>query len=69
MMEKKMVIALALVLFVISSNMEVIDSSAYDCDDACSTGCVNRDPRLESRCNLKCQIRCGPDLKAGEKLN
>ncbi|CAK9160438.1 unnamed protein product [Ilex paraguariensis] len=43
MMEKKMVIALALVLFVISSNMEVIDSSAYDCDDACSTGCVNRD--------------------------
>ncbi|KAK3012202.1 hypothetical protein RJ639_010897 [Escallonia herrerae] len=42
-MEKKIVVALALVLLVISSNTEGVKSQGISCDDSCTTGCVQRD--------------------------
>ncbi|KAM7478926.1 hypothetical protein LguiA_027139 [Lonicera macranthoides] len=62
MEKKKMVIVVAfLVLFSISSNMDVVESAVDpECYDGCSMGCVNPDQRLIARCDRKCQIRCGP---------
>ncbi|KAI3448292.1 hypothetical protein Pfo_004957 [Paulownia fortunei] len=56
-MEKKMVIVMSMVLLIISANMEGVKSDAFDCYDACSTGCVNPDTRLMLRCDRKCQIK------------
>ncbi|KAJ6869457.1 hypothetical protein NC651_034255 [Populus alba x Populus x berolinensis] len=45
----------------VASHFENVASDASDCDDACTTGCVQSNTRLLLRCNIKCGIRCGPD--------
>ncbi|KAG2705213.1 hypothetical protein I3843_05G038900 [Carya illinoinensis] len=60
MMMKKIVVAM-LVLCVFISHMDVVEPSAFDCYDACSTGCVQSNTRLMARCDRKCQIKCSPD--------
>ncbi|XP_010260946.1 PREDICTED: uncharacterized protein LOC104599900 isoform X2 [Nelumbo nucifera] len=57
-MEMKKVAAVLLVLFLVSSQMVSIEGDAFDCYDACSTGCVNRDVRTMLRCDRKCAIKC-----------
>ncbi|KAG6433027.1 hypothetical protein SASPL_104631 [Salvia splendens] len=61
-MEKKVAIVLSVILLIISANMVAVNSDASDCNDACTTACVNPDPRLTARCNTKCGIRCGPGI-------
>ncbi|KAL3635296.1 hypothetical protein CASFOL_019843 [Castilleja foliolosa] len=65
-MEKKMVIVLSIFLLIISANFDGVKSQgAGDCLDGCQTGCVNPDNgRLQRRCEIKCQIRCSPELEA-----
>ncbi|KAL5721180.1 hypothetical protein ACHQM5_013772 [Ranunculus cassubicifolius] len=56
------VFALLLIsLFLLSSQMETAQSQGIDCYDSCSTACVQPDTRLMTRCDRKCQIRCGPN--------
>lgn len=38
--KKKMIVAAALLLCLISSQIQTAEPSAADCYDACSTGCV-----------------------------
>ncbi|KAK7302474.1 hypothetical protein RJT34_13364 [Clitoria ternatea] len=64
----KMVVAGMMVLLVISSQMDSVESDASDCLDACSTACVQRDARLQARCDRKCTIRCGPDSTVKEDM-
>ncbi|KAL5854913.1 hypothetical protein ACOSQ4_004715 [Xanthoceras sorbifolium] len=47
--------------------MEIVDSSAADCNDACSTACVQPDSRLMQRCDRKCQIKCDPASQVQEE--
>ncbi|KAL1544394.1 hypothetical protein AAHA92_21252 [Salvia divinorum] len=67
-MEKKVAI-LSVIFLILSANMVAVNSDAADCNDACTTACVNQDPRLSARCNIKCGIRCSPGLQANEHLN
>ncbi|KAG6436339.1 hypothetical protein SASPL_101235 [Salvia splendens] len=60
MEKKKVATVLSVILLIISANMVAVNSDASDCNDACTTACVNPDPRLTARCNIKCGIRCGP---------
>ncbi|KAG8364094.1 hypothetical protein BUALT_Bualt19G0090900 [Buddleja alternifolia] len=62
MEKKKMVIVMTMIIFIITANMNGVKSDASDCYDGCSTACVNPDPRLTSRCDRKCQIRCSPGI-------
>ncbi|KAL7082429.1 hypothetical protein ACP275_14G098000 [Erythranthe tilingii] len=64
MEKKKMVILLAVVLLILSANIDGVKSDAFDCYDACSTACVNPNTRVMARCDRKCQIRCSPELEA-----
>ncbi|KAE9595095.1 hypothetical protein Lal_00041291 [Lupinus albus] len=66
---KKIGVAIIMLLFVICSQMETVNSDASDCLDACSTACVQRDTRLMQRCDRKCQIKCGPDSKVEEDMS
>ncbi|KAF8019983.1 hypothetical protein BT93_G0619 [Corymbia citriodora subsp. variegata] len=56
----------ALILTVVFSRTDVVESAAVACYDACSTGCVQPNARLTARCDRKCQIKCEPDLSAAE---
>ena len=40
---KKIVVSALVVLLISSSRMEIVESSAFDCYDACSTACVGRE--------------------------
>ncbi|XP_058087849.1 uncharacterized protein LOC131234877 [Magnolia sinica] len=53
-------VAVVLLLFFLASQMGRGEASAADCNDACSTACVQKDTRLMARCELKCQIKCEP---------
>ncbi|KAK2664039.1 hypothetical protein Ddye_002613 [Dipteronia dyeriana] len=55
---KKMMVAVTIVLLLMSSQMDTVHSDAFDCLDACQTGCVQPDTRLMQRCDRKCQIKC-----------
>ncbi|KAK9929514.1 hypothetical protein M0R45_026610 [Rubus argutus] len=70
MMKNMSVLVLVLVLCVMSSNMEQ-SFAQVDCYDACSTGCVSyfNNPRLMSRCDRKCQIKCGPEVAVIPPVN
>ncbi|GAA0150029.1 hypothetical protein LIER_09056 [Lithospermum erythrorhizon] len=67
-MEKKTLVGFALLFLAFFANFQSISSDAFDCYDACSTGCVNPDTRLMARCDRKCSIRCSADLKTSEQL-
>ncbi|KAL1336301.1 hypothetical protein HN51_030688 [Arachis hypogaea] len=68
MMKLKMKMgAVVMLLFIICSQMESVQSDAFDCLDACQTACVSPgDLRLQQRCERKCQIKCGPDSTVEE---
>uniref|UniRef100_A0A175YE87 Thionin-like protein n=1 Tax=Daucus carota subsp. sativus TaxID=79200 RepID=A0A175YE87_DAUCS len=67
-MEKKvMIAALFLAMFVLSSNIKLVESGPEDCIDACYTGCVfPNDGKALRECENKCDIRCGKGGKAAE---
>ncbi|PRQ20107.1 hypothetical protein RchiOBHm_Chr7g0224551 [Rosa chinensis] len=69
-MKKISVLVLVLVLCVMTSNVKQ-SLAQVDCYDACSTGCVSyiNNPRLMSRCDRKCQIKCGPDSQVEENFH
>ncbi|XP_059651116.1 SKP1-like protein 1A [Cornus florida] len=67
MAKKIMVIAVVQVL-ISSWSMEIAESSAFDCYEDCSTGCVQSDTRLVQHCDRKCQIECNPWLAFGPKF-
>ncbi|XP_039174100.1 uncharacterized protein LOC104452749 [Eucalyptus grandis] len=66
MKTKEMLLAVLILTAVFSRMDVVVEAGPEDCDDACSTACVQYEPnsRLVSRCNRKCAIRCGPDVAA-----
>ncbi|CAN1307171.1 hypothetical protein LINPERPRIM_LOCUS27003 [Linum perenne] len=59
---KKLMVAMMLISLVLScSNTEkpnLVDADAFDCFDACITGCVQQNTRLMRRCEGKCSIKC-----------
>ncbi|KAJ6970975.1 hypothetical protein NC653_035292 [Populus alba x Populus x berolinensis] len=59
-MMRKILVAV-LIVSMVASHFENVASDASDCDDACTTGCVQSNTRLMRRCDIKCGIRCGPD--------
>ncbi|KAL9451360.1 hypothetical protein AB3S75_013010 [Citrus x aurantiifolia] len=64
MMMKNIAVVLV-VIFVISAHhmVTVVESSAFDCLDACITGCAAQyinNGRLRQRCEGKCSIKCNP---------
>ncbi|KAK9278462.1 hypothetical protein L1049_028027 [Liquidambar formosana] len=59
----KKIAVIVLVLCVLSSHMECVEPSVFDCMDACSTGCVQSNTRLMQRCEGKCRIKCDPGRK------
>ncbi|KAL8540646.1 hypothetical protein ACS0TY_002043 [Phlomoides rotata] len=67
-MEKKLLIVLSMILLIVSANMETVNADAFDCFDSCIKGCVNPDPRLTTRCERKCRIRCDPAREANGHL-
>ncbi|XP_052193331.1 uncharacterized protein LOC127801876 isoform X3 [Diospyros lotus] len=68
---KKMMIALSLVLFIISSSHSVnAQASASDCYRSCQTHCIGGPPRvpvkpgMAAACDRNCASQCGLDLQA-----
>ena len=55
---KKILVAV-LIVSMIASHFENVASDAFDCYDACTTGCVQQNTRLMRRCETKCGIKCG----------
>ncbi|KAF6157273.1 hypothetical protein GIB67_029892 [Kingdonia uniflora] len=58
---KKITVLAVLALFLVSFQLKNVESDAFDCLDACQTGCVAsyiNDPRQMSRCDSKCTIKC-----------
>lgn len=43
-MEKKIAVAFLVVLFLVSSELDVTVADVYDCMDACTTACVTSNP-------------------------
>ncbi|KAL6179062.1 hypothetical protein ACLB2K_050578 [Fragaria x ananassa] len=66
-MKKMSVLVVVLVLCVMASSLEQ-SFAQVDCIDTCTTGCVAyfNNPRLMSRCDRKCQIKCVPDSQVEE---
>ncbi|XP_050375864.1 uncharacterized protein LOC126793397 [Argentina anserina] len=68
-MKKMSVLVVVLVLCLMASDVEQ-SFAQIDCLDGCTTGCVGsyiNNPRLRSRCDRKCQIRC--DSQVEESLH
>ncbi|KAJ4847381.1 hypothetical protein Tsubulata_018021 [Turnera subulata] len=66
-MMKKMMVAV-LIVSLVFSQLESAQADAFDCYDACTTGCVQPDTRLMARCERKCGIRCGNNNVQNSKL-
>ncbi|CAA6660535.1 unnamed protein product [Spirodela intermedia] len=60
---KKTPAAMLVLLLLVGCLVEEINCDAFDCYDACTTGCVAsyiNHPRLMQRCERKCAIQCSP---------
>ncbi|CAK7339008.1 unnamed protein product [Dovyalis caffra] len=64
---KKIIVAV-LIVSMILSHFESVESGPGDCLDACQTACVQPNTRLMQRCDRKCQIRCDPDPKVDHHM-
>ncbi|GAB4859919.1 hypothetical protein Ancab_040416 [Ancistrocladus abbreviatus] len=68
-MNTTMIAAVLVALCLLSvAQVKVVESSVYDCIDACTTTCVSLDPRVVARCNRKCSIKCAPPAAAEAAL-
>ncbi|CAN0881456.1 hypothetical protein LINGRAHAP2_LOCUS14246 [Linum grandiflorum] len=62
---KKLTVVMFLIsLLALSCSIDTVEADASDCNDACTTACVQPNTRLMRRCEIKCGIRCSPGAAA-----
>ncbi|CAN0887625.1 hypothetical protein LINGRAHAP2_LOCUS15639 [Linum grandiflorum] len=63
-LQKLTAVMLLISLLALSCSIDTVEADASDCNDACTTACVQPNDRLRARCEIKCGIRCSPGAAA-----